>query len=181
MKTNDPKKMAKKARRLTVIDLVIILGVVVGLLMFYRLSVNRTLEIQEQVKQEKTQQNLGRVIFFDDQNKRNIEIIVEIAENEYQKENGLMFRENLPENQGMLFTYEDELDRYFWMKNTSVSLDIIFINSAYKIIKIHKNTVPFAEELYPSEGPAQFVVEVRAGFSERYLIKEGQRISWEYL
>ena len=158
MNSNDPKKMAKKARRLTVIDLVIIIGVVLGLVMFYRLSVLRHIEIQDNIRQEQNVENLGKVVFFDDDNKRNIEIIVEIAQNEYQKSNGLMFRENLPENQGMLFTYDDELERYFWMKNTSVSLDIIFINSEYRIIKIHRSTKPYSEDLFPSEGPAQFVV-----------------------
>lgn len=181
MNSDDPKKMAKKARRLTVIDLVIIIGVVLGLVMFYRLSVIRHIEIQENIRKEQSTQNIGKVVFFDNDNKRNIEIMVEIAQNEYQKSNGLMFREDLPENQGMLFTYDEELERYFWMKNTSVSLDIIFINSVYRIVKIHKNAKPYSEELFPSEGPAQFVVEVRAGFSERYQIKEGQRISWELL
>lgn len=179
MKTDDPRKITKRSRRLTIIDLVIIFAVVVGLMLFYRHSVNRTITIQDNVKKQQNTENLGKVTFFDGENRRNVEILVEIAESEYQKTNGLMFRENLPENQGMLFVYDDDLERFFWMKNTSVSLDIIFINASFDIVKIHKNTEPFSEKLYPSELPARYVVEVRAGFTERYQIKIGQRISWE--
>ncbi len=92
-----------------------------------------------------------------------------------------MFTEDIPENEGMLFTYDDELQRFFWMKNTSIPLDMIFIDATYRIVKIHKNTKPLSENVYPSGTPAQFVVEVRAGFTEKNQIKTGDRISWEKL
>ncbi len=67
------------------------------------------------------------------------------------------------------------------MRNTEVSLDIIYINANYRIVTIHKETKPLSEQLYASSAPAQFVVEVRAGFTDRYDIREGQRINWELL
>lgn len=182
IKKDDPKKVARKSRRLTIIDLIIILGVVTGLSLFYRLSVDRVNSLEEQVQAQKQQtKDIGKVVFFDETNKRNVEIIVEISKNEFDQSKGLMFREELPENQGMLFLYDAADIRYFWMKNTKVSLDIIYIDATFNIVKIHKDTKPYSEQLYPSEFPTQFVVEVRAGFTERYQIKVGQRISWEYL
>ncbi|KAA3617156.1 MAG: DUF192 domain-containing protein [Calditrichaeota bacterium] len=184
MKIVDPKKAAKKSRRMSMLDMIIIFSVVIGMSMFYKLSVNRTLSIQKDVQEnnpQKTKLKQGRVVFYDSSNKKKLEVLVEIAENEYQQSKGFMFREDIPENQGMLFTYEDELQRFFWMKETPVSLDIIFIDATYKIVKIHKDTVPHSENLYPSGIPAQFVVEVRAGFTDRYQIDVGDNISWERL
>lgn len=132
-------------------------------------------------KNLKSTDKLGKVFFYDSSKTDIMDIIVEIEDDEYHRAKGLMFRESLPDNQGMLFVFDDETIRYFWMKNTRISLDIIFINASMKIVKIQKNTTPYSEQTYPSEKPAKYVVEVRAGFSERYGIKEGQTISWEPL
>lgn len=105
-------------------------------------------------------------------------IDVELANTDYDRQRGLMNREKLEENQGMLFVfpYQDTLS--FWMKETKISLDIIFINSEREIVTIHKNTVPFSLEQYQSSKPAQYVVEVNAGYSEKNGIRVGDRISW---
>lgn len=184
MKFDDPKKAARKSRRTTLIDLVIILVILSGMSLFYKLNVNRARAMQEKM-QETVQQNTdliqGRVVFFDSSNRKKLEIMVEIAENDYQQGKGMMFREDIPDNQGMLFTYEDELQRFFWMKNTKVSLDIIFVDATFKIVKIYKNTLALSENIYPSGVPVKLVVEVRAGFSDRHQLEVGQRISWEKL
>lgn len=181
----DPKKAAKKSRRLSIIDMIVIFAVVIGMSLFYKLSVNRTLSLQTDMQQESKQKvealKSGRVTFYDEKNHKNIEILVEVAHNEYQQGKGLMFREDMPENHGMFFTYEDELQRFFWMKNTTISLDIIFISASFRVVKIHKNTIPLSQHLYASGVPAQFALEVRAGFSERYKIAENHRITWEML
>ncbi len=182
MKNIDPNKAAKKSRRLSMIDLLVILAVVAGMSLFYKLSVNRTLAIQENIQESVSQKTVlkqGKVVFYDSANRKKIEILVEIAENEYHQSKGLMFREDMSENEGMLFTYEDELQRFFWMKNTTVPLDIIFVDATFQIIKIHKNTLPLSENVYPSGLPAKFAVEVRAGFSDRYQLETGNRVSWE--
>jgi uncharacterized protein len=158
--------------------------VIVGLGLFYKLNVHRTIKLQNNMKgqtpmEEKIEVTKGRVVFFDSNNRKKIEISVKIAENAYQQKKGLMFAESIPENEGMLFTYDDELQRFFWMKNTSIPLDMIFIDGRYRIVKIHINTEPLSENVYPSGTPAQFVVEVRAGFTEKNQIIEGDRISWE--
>ena len=125
-------------------------------------------------------EKLGKVVFYDSSLMKNLEIVVEIVDDEYHRAKGLMFRENLADNQGMLFIFEKESPRYFWMKNTTLSLDIIFIDASLMIVKIHNNTTPLSEERYASEKPAQYVVEVRAGFTDRYQVIEGHTISWEF-
>lgn len=89
---------------------------------------------------------------------------------------GLMYRKDLPESQGMLFLFPREQRLSFWMKNTFLPLDIIFINSAQTIVHIAANTKPFSEEPIPSGFPAQFVLEVNAGFCQRHGIAIGSRV-----
>jgi uncharacterized membrane protein (UPF0127 family) len=105
-------------------------------------------------------------------------IDIEIAEDDESRTQGLMYRDNMKESQGMFFIFPYEFPQSFWMRNTVMSLDIIFVNKANEIVKIHKNAVPFDENSYPSVRPAIYVVEVVAGYSEKYGLKEGDRIIW---
>ncbi len=178
-------KSIKKARRLTFIDILIILAIVMGMGYYYRHTEQKAKLIQQQIKERRAlyekKQHLGRVVFFDKQNRATVQLVVELAQTDYEKEKGLMFRKDLPETQGMLFVYNEEKPRTFWMKNTPLSLDMIFVDARYHIIHIAKYTRPESEQLYASGRPAQFVIEVRAGFCDRNGIKDGQRISWEVL
>lgn len=89
-----------------------------------------------------------------------------------------MFREKMEDGQGMLFIFPSEEPEGFYMKNTIIPLDIIFINSKKEIVKIYKNTTPFSEQDLPSLKPAVYVVEVNAGFTDKNNIKEGDFIDW---
>ena len=66
--------------------------------------------------------------------------------------------------------------RSFWMKNTILPLDIIFIDEHYSVINYQENTLPFSEQAYPSDKPAKYVVEVNAGFCKRHGIENGTKI-----
>ncbi len=94
-----------------------------------------------------------------------IEVSAEIADSDAERTQGLMHRETLAASAGMLFVFDDEDMRFFWMKNTPLSLDIIFISADKKIVSIAENTTPFSEAPISSEFPAKFVLEVNAGFS----------------
>lgn len=107
-----------------------------------------------------------------------IEVSVEIANTEEKRQFGLMYRTDLPEMQGMLFLFPQEGSLAFWMKNTPRPLDIIYINSAYRIVSIARNTTPFSEENLPSAKPAQYVLEVNGGFCERHGITAGDRVEF---
>lgn len=120
----------------------------------------------------------GEVYFQDSLKNLKKKIDVEIAETEETRHLGLMFRENMPEDQGMLFLFPAEEFQSFYMKNTIMPLDIMFVNSKKQIVKIHRRTEPFSEKSLPSMKPSMYVVEVNAGFSDKYNIKEGDHIDW---
>ena len=103
-------------------------------------------------------------------------ISIEFAKDEYSREKGLMYRRSMDEMQGMLFIFEDEAPRSFWMKNTYISLDIIYIGENKKIVSIQKSAIPLSEESLPSFKDAMYVLEVNAGFTDKYNIKEGDGI-----
>ena len=106
-------------------------------------------------------------------------IDVEIAERATDRMRGLMFRERMDENQGMLFVFPAEEPLSFWMKDTPLPLDIIFLGADRTIVTIRENTVPFSEASVPSDRPAQYVVEVNAGFAARHRLAPGDRVFWQ--
>ena len=102
---------------------------------------------------------------------------VEMAVTPEDQARGLMFRRELPEGQGMLFDFQREQETSFWMKNTFVSLDMIFIRADGRIHRIATNTVPLSERLVPSNGPVRAVLEVIAGTCKRLGIAPGDRVA----
>ena len=107
-----------------------------------------------------------------------IKINAEIADDNLERENGLMFREHLNENSGMLFMFENEEQQTFWMKNTLIPLDIIFIDNAFKIIDI-KYAIPCDKDpcrLYESTKPAKYVLEMNGNFTSLNNIKIGDSL-----
>ena len=103
-------------------------------------------------------------------------IEIEIANDNESIERGLMYRRSMDENKGMLFIFPDERPRSFWMKNTYIPLDIIFVNSQMEIVSIKEHNTQLGEWSIPSEKPAMYVVEVNAGFCGRHGIKTGDKI-----
>jgi uncharacterized protein len=103
---------------------------------------------------------------------------VEVADNEGERMQGLMYRYSMDENNGMFFIFEEEAPRAFWMKNTYIPLDIIYIGADNTIVSIQKYTQPKSTYSLPSEKPAQYVLEVNAGFSDKYGLKPGDKIEF---
>lgn len=108
-------------------------------------------------------------------------IDIEVADSDDERAQGLMYRRSMAEDRGMLFIFDNEEFRSFWMKNTYISLDIIYINRRNEIVSIAHNTTPFSELSIPSEGPAKYVVEVIAGFCSKYSIEPGDKIDFNLL
>jgi YVTN family beta-propeller protein len=108
-------------------------------------------------------------------------VFVEVPDDLEEFARGLMFRKHLPWNAGMLFAFDDEEPRGFWMKNTLIPLDMIYVDSSSKIIDIKENVPPCKQEeecpTYPSKEPAQYVLEVNAGFVEEKGVKIGDRLA----
>ena len=122
----------------------------------------------------------GELEFFSKEGKKEIrKIDVEVAENDDERMQGLMYRRSMDDGKGMLFIFQNEEPQSFWMKNTVIPLDIIYVNSKKEIVKIFKSTTPFSETSLPSGKPATYVVEVAGGFSDKYGIKEGDMINFQ--
>ncbi len=101
---------------------------------------------------------------------------VELALTPEQQQRGLMFRENLPPNGGMLFVFPQAREASFWMKNTPLSLDIIFIREDGTIANIAERTEPFSEKSIPSDGIVRGVLEVKGGTTAQLSISAGDRV-----
>lgn len=108
-------------------------------------------------------------------------IDIEIADNDYQTQTGLMYRSKLETNHGMLFIFADAQFRNFYMKNTKIPLDIIYLDETKTIVSIQKNAKPFDETSLPSEAPAKFVLEINGGLSDEWQIEVGDRVDFKVL
>ena len=101
---------------------------------------------------------------------------VEMATTEEEKQTGLMYRKELADGKGMLFDFNPEQEVSMWMKNTYVSLDMIFIRADGRILRIAENTEPLSTRIISSGGPARAVLEVVAGTAQKYGIRPGDRV-----
>ena len=101
---------------------------------------------------------------------------VEMAITPEEKEHGLMFRRELPEGHGMLFDFQFDQPLAFWMKNTFIPLDMLFIRSDGRILRIAENTQPLSERNIPSGGPVRAVLEVIGGTAKKLGIAPGDRV-----
>ena len=102
---------------------------------------------------------------------------VEMAETEAQREKGLMFRKSLPEGQGMLFNFHQEQPVSFWMRNTYIPLDMIFIRADGRVLHIVENAEPLSERMIPSGGPVLAVLEVIGGTARKLSMAPGDRVA----
>ena len=104
---------------------------------------------------------------------------VEFAETPYERETGLMYRTSMEKEQSMLFIFDTEFPRSFYMKNTNIPLDIIYIDANKEIVSFQKNATPLSEESLPSEYPAKYVLEINGGMADAWSLKVGDKISFE--
>ncbi|MEX2525871.1 MAG: DUF192 domain-containing protein [Gammaproteobacteria bacterium] len=103
---------------------------------------------------------------------------VEVAESRAQKSRGLMHREHLPLNQGMLFLYDPPRKTAMWMKNTHIPLDMLFIDAEGQILHIEENTEPMSLDTISSGGKARAVLELSAGQAAKQGIRPGDRVEY---
>jgi uncharacterized membrane protein (UPF0127 family) len=101
---------------------------------------------------------------------------VELADTDDKRALGLMFRESMPDDHGMLFVFPGETRRSFWMKNTRIPLDIFYFDSNLTLVSVSANTPPCRTAscpAYPSDGPAKYVLELNAGMAAELGVKSG--------
>jgi len=105
---------------------------------------------------------------------------VEVADTEDLRERGLMFRREMAPDQGMLFIHDDAGPIAYWMKNTYIPLDILYFDERKKLVSAQLNVPPCGEQeqcpIYPSAGPAKYVLEINAGLAEQLKLKPGDQL-----
>jgi len=105
---------------------------------------------------------------------------VEIADTPGEHAQGLMNRSTMSADSGMLFVFTNDERRYFWMKNTLIPLDMIFIDDRLTIIDIHKNATPLNETVIASSEPCRYVLEVNGGMCEAYGVSIGDHVRLDF-
>lgn len=106
-------------------------------------------------------------------------IAIEVADDDAQRSQGMMYRSSMDESTGMLFIFERARPQSFWMKNVKIPLDIMYVSEDSTIFMIYKSVMPYSEKSIPSGEEALYVVEVKGGFSNRNNIQEGDKIAFD--
>jgi uncharacterized membrane protein (UPF0127 family) len=101
---------------------------------------------------------------------------VEVADEDTERQKGLMFRETMPMSQGMLFVFEQPKRAAFWMKDTLISLDMLFIDSTGTVVKVHENAIPLDQTPIEGGEGIAFVLEINGGLAKRMGIGPGSEI-----
>lgn len=121
----------------------------------------------------------GELKFISKDGKKIIsQIDIELAANDEKRTQGLMWRREMEENQGMLFVMEQQEMQSFWMLNTYIPLDILFVDELRQIVTIRSNTKPQSLDPVTSDKPALYVVEVNAGYCRKHGISVGDKIEF---
>lgn len=120
----------------------------------------------------------GTLTFYtpDDTSLKTID--VEIADSDAERQRGLMHRRSLGYDRGMLFIFDEVSEGSMWMKNTPLPLDIVFVDADSQVINVHRRTTPFSEEPIEPAAPRKFVVEVRAGFADKFGVTDSSWVRW---
>ena len=117
----------------------------------------------------------GRVVFEE----ASTSVEVEVAETYEQRKRGLMYRKSMGEEEGMLFVFDEESVHRFWMRNTCIPLDMLFIADDGLIVGIAENAPTLNDDGYLVPCPSVYVLEVNAGWSRRHGVKPGQKVKLE--
>lgn len=122
----------------------------------------------------------GRLAVFEPDGKKVLrEFDIEIAQGNDERARGLMYRRSMLPERGMLFLFDFPDKQSFWMRNTYIPLDIIYIDEQFKVVSIQKNCKTLNDTPLPSSGPAQYVLEINGGMSDKLGIRPGTQVAWK--
>lgn len=161
------------------IILFIVAALVIGLLFYLFSPENEDRPVMKREIVEPAFRKDGNLTFLGEEGDTLQVIAIEVADDQDEITQGLMYRKAMADTLGMLFIFPNQQPRTFWMKNTFIPLDIIYVNNNYEIVAIRENNPPLSERSIPSDAPARYVVEVIGGFAARHDIEEGDRIQFE--
>jgi uncharacterized membrane protein (UPF0127 family) len=132
-----------------------------------------------QLSCSKNESNLKKITLQKNNSSASITLGVEIADTDESRMRGLMFRKELDAKQGMLFIFDRDTDTPFWMKNTYLPLDILFINADHEIVDIKERATPLSEELIHPNAPYRLALEVNGGFAKDHQIETGDKVAFQ--
>jgi len=110
-----------------------------------------------------------------------VQVTLEVVADDASRQRGLMYRDKLADGHGMLFVFDEEVEHPFWMKNTVIPLDMIFIASTHRIVGIIQNATPLSLTPVSVGKPSKWVLEVAGGYSTRAGIATGDQIDFTHL
>lgn len=171
------KKISKKNGFFKIISGIVIITFILFLVLFNLPQTSKSGNNFVKKSSIKFQKD-GELTFQSADGKYISKIDIEIADDDDKRTTGLMDRLSMEDNQGMLFLFPHESFQSFWMKNTVISLDLIFVDRNNEIVTIHKNAIPFDTSQYRSTKLASQVVEVNAGYTDLNNINVGDKILW---
>lgn len=170
------EQKAPKAKKKFTVQLAVILLLAIAVIAFF--IYNNFIKNNESELEYYSFTKEGELSFTDSLGTLKAKIDIEIADNDYERQLGLMNRNKMEANQGMLFIFPQQESLSFWMRNTLIPLDMIFVNDQKKIVTIDKDTKTLSDQSYSSSEPAKYVVEVSAGYTDKHNIKVGDKINW---
>lgn len=135
-----------------------------------------------QITEGKPQQLATKNLVVSGSDGKETSLSVQVAKTFKEREVGLMYRENMADEEGMVFLFEREEPLNFWMKNTLIPLDMIYMDKDWKVVSIQKNAQPCRVDpcvLYPSGESAQYVLEMNGGLSDKLGIQRGAAVRLE--
>lgn len=177
-KHNVAFKLNKKEKT-ALIGFVVLILIVVLLLSLSDNEESYPSTAYETVKDEPQFVKEGELFFLQKESGDTLKkIAIEIADSDQERAQGLMYRSSMADSLGMLFIFDQAEEQSFWMKNTIISLDILYADAEGEVLTMYKYTVPYSEAPIPSYEKAKYVVEVIGGFTDRYNIQQGDRISF---
>lgn len=176
-KTNLKERNNMKKKKLSILIIVFVV-IIAALYMLFIEEISLT--------EEKENHQPLALVTFQLNDSASLDITCEIASNPEERSEGLMHREELPMDRGMLFVYDETTNVSYWMKNTLIPLDIIFINETGEVINVEEAEiepdVPDNElTRYNSSAPTKWVVEINQGLSALHGIQPGTHVDIEYL
>jgi uncharacterized membrane protein (UPF0127 family) len=105
-----------------------------------------------------------------------VDVALEVADTPERQQRGLMYRNQLADGHGMLFVFDDDVDRTFWMKNTLIPLDMLFIAADGVVVGIHPDATPLSTASIAVGTPSRYVLEVPGGWAARHGVAPGARV-----
>jgi uncharacterized membrane protein (UPF0127 family) len=159
-----------------------VLFVIVKILPKYKAPPSHTtgkIQLDKNTKSDYSFQNEGSAWLIGTANETLSVLEIEIAATTYKIDKGLMYRKSMAVNQGMLFIFKEAGPQTFWMKNTYMSLDIIFVNDLGIVSHIHENALPKSLEPISSQTSVKYVLEVNSGFVAKNRVQLGSKLIFE--